>query len=50
MLDTSGTKTNLFFASEQKAIKESNNNSSGWNAGVTISNQMGFGVTAGGIW
>lgn len=29
-------------------IEESNNKSSGWNAGVTISNQTGLGVTAGG--
>ena len=35
-------------AAEQKMLEESNNKSSGWNAGVTISNQTGFGVTAGG--
>ena len=35
-------------AAEQKVIEESNNKSSGWNAGVTISNQTGLGVTAGG--
>ncbi|MGN0935652.1 two-partner secretion domain-containing protein [Acinetobacter amyesii] len=35
-------------AAEQKVIEESNNKSSGWNAGVTISNQTGLGITAGG--
>ncbi|MGE8654479.1 MAG: hemagglutinin repeat-containing protein [Acinetobacter gandensis] len=35
-------------AAEQKTIEESSNKSSGWNAGVTVSNQTGFGVTAGG--
>ena len=35
-------------AAEQEVIEESNNKSSGWNAGVTISNQTGLGVTAGG--
>ena len=35
-------------AAEQKTIEESNNKSSGWNAGVSISNQTGLGVTAGG--
>lgn len=32
-------------AAEQKVIEESNNKSSGWNAGVTISNQTGLGVS-----
>lgn len=35
-------------AAEQNHIEESKNESAGWNAGVTVSNQTGFGVTAGG--
>lgn len=35
-------------AAEQNGLEQSNNKSSGWNAGVTISNQTGLGVTAGG--
>ncbi|MCT9978147.1 hemagglutinin repeat-containing protein, partial [Acinetobacter sp. I-MWF] len=35
-------------AAEQKATEESGNKSAGWNAGVTVSNQTGFGITAGG--
>ncbi|MBK5648141.1 MAG: hemagglutinin repeat-containing protein, partial [Acinetobacter sp.] len=35
-------------AAEQKMIEESGNKSSGWNAGVTVSNQTGMGITAGG--
>ncbi|WP_254627262.1 two-partner secretion domain-containing protein, partial [Acinetobacter lactucae] len=35
-------------AAEQNHIEESKNESLGWNAGVTVSNQTGFGVTAGG--
>ncbi|WP_139161141.1 hemagglutinin repeat-containing protein, partial [Acinetobacter baumannii] len=35
-------------AAKQNHIEESKNESAGWNAGVTVSNQTGFGVTAGG--
>jgi len=35
-------------AAEQNHIEESKNESAGWNAGVTVSNKTGFGVTAGG--
>ncbi|BCX73166.1 hemagglutinin repeat-containing protein [Acinetobacter sp. Tol 5] len=35
-------------AAEQKTIEASGNKSAGWNAGVSVSNQTGFGVTAGG--
>ncbi len=35
-------------AAEQKIIEASGNKSAGWNAGVSVSNQTGFGVTAGG--
>lgn len=35
-------------AAEQNHIEESKNESAGWNAGVTVSNQTGLGVTAGG--
>ncbi|WP_228270355.1 hemagglutinin repeat-containing protein [Acinetobacter colistiniresistens] len=35
-------------AAEQNSKEESGNKSAGWNAGVTVSNQTGFGVTAGG--
>ncbi|MEI1722104.1 hemagglutinin repeat-containing protein [Acinetobacter baumannii] len=35
-------------AAEQNHVEESKNESAGWNAGVTVSNQTGFGVTAGG--
>lgn len=35
-------------AAEQNSKEESSNKSAGWNAGVTVSNQTGFGVTAGG--
>lgn len=35
-------------AAEQNSLEQSGNKSSGWNAGVTVNNQTGFGVTAGG--
>ncbi|MCX5468914.1 hemagglutinin repeat-containing protein [Acinetobacter nematophilus] len=35
-------------AAEQKTIEASGNKSAGWNAGVSVSSQTGFGVTAGG--